>query len=242
MTTILIILGVFVSLFIVRKTLKKRTTSNELEELVNKINKEIFPNGKEDIKQGTNKLLQILNNSIDKKTAEIVFIKSAAICYITSMKGTFSKERLKKHLAPYALQYFNNNTLDEFYNYLLSYNEKINSFNELVKISREFSKSSNPTDISDDKMPEGYGEYGLELTNPIPTSSIPDSYFYLDRLKTKDGSKITFERIGSMNAPNIKHTIDAYKIFSEGKKIATIYICPYNSKTSSKAPKGFILD
>lgn len=83
--------------------------------------------------------------------------------------------------------------------------------------------------------------FGLEVTNPIATSSIPDSYFYLDRLKTKNGSSITYRRIGSMNAPNIKPLIDAYSISVNGKEIATIYICPYNKKTSTKAPPGFEL-
>lgn len=88
---------------------------------------------------------------------------------------------------------------------------------------------------------QGIGEFGLELTNPIPTSSIPESYLYLTRLRTMDGSGITFKRIGSMSAPNINDPIDAYKIYSNGIEITTIYICGYYFKTSNKAPKGFKL-
>lgn len=108
-------------------------------------------------------------------------------------------------------------------------------------VNSQGGNSSNPTGTDKDVMPEGYGEFGLEITNPIPTSSIPDSNFYLNSLRTQNGSEITFDRIGSMGAPNISHTIDAYTISANGQELATIYICPYNKKTSTKAPKGFIL-
>lgn len=50
------------------------------------------------------------------------------------------------------------------------------------KQKRDFSKlqeiflASNPSGTIEDEMPEGYGEFGIEITNPIPVSSIPDSY------------------------------------------------------------------
>lgn len=104
--------------------------------------------------------------------------------------------------------------------------------NEFIEIKK---------DIDEDIMPEGYGEFGLEKTNPIPASSIPHSYFYIGRLRTQNGSEITYNRIGSFGAPNISHPIDGYSISSNGQKLATVYICPYNKKTSTKAPKGFML-
>ena len=152
------------------------------------------------------------------------------------MSGGFSKERLKQHLLPYALHYFNDESLSNFYNYLLSKNVRAS----FLDSAREFAQS-NPTGTDQDEMPEGYGEFGLEITNPIPTASIPDSYFYLDRLRTLSGEKITYDRIGGMKAPNIKHTVDGYSISANGKQIAIIYICAYNKKTSSKAPKSFKL-
>ncbi len=91
-------------------------------------------------------------------------------------------------------------------------------------------------------MPEGYGEFGLEITNPIPASSVSASYDYLRRLRTADGREILFNRIGSMTSPpNIEHIIDGYNLFVDKQKVATIYICPYSTDTSSKAPKGFQL-
>ena len=123
-----------------------------------------------------------------------------------------------------------------------SHKSKINKKREIFfEIARDFSKASNPSGTIEDEMPEGYGEFGIEITNPIPVSSIPDSYIYLNRLRTQNGSKITYNRIGGMNAPNIKNIIDAYKISVNEKQVATFYICSYNEKTSCKAPKGFKL-
>ena len=38
-----------------------------------------------------------------------------------------------------------------------------------------------------DEIPEGIGEFGLEITNPIPVNGIPENEIYLSRLKTSDG-------------------------------------------------------
>jgi hypothetical protein len=240
MTTFLIITGiVIVAIFIIRtiNIAKQKRSKHGLQDLFEKIQREIFPNGKIDIDAGTKELLRILNNKVNEETAQTIFLKSSSICYTTSLNNEFSKERLKQHLSPYALHYFNDKALNDFYAYLLSKNARAN----ILEISREFSKSMNPRGTDQEEMPEGYGEFGLEITNPIPVSSIPDSYFYLQKLKTTNGETITFNRIGSMQAPNITNLIDAYKIFVNGKPRATIYICPYNKETSTKAPKGFKL-
>jgi len=236
---ILIILGIVAVILITRaiNSGRKKQNKGELQNLLAKMHKEIFPNGKKDIDEGTKELLHLLNYSIDEKTAEIIFMKSSSICYTTSMNNGFSKERLRQHLLPYALHHFNDMSLSGFYDYLLSKNKRAN----FVDLARGFSQSSNPIGTDKDEMPEGFGEFGLEITNPIPASSIPDGYFYLNRLRTQSGSQITYDRIGGMKAPNIKHTIDAYKISAKGKQVAIIYICAYNKKTSSKAPKGFKL-
>lgn len=243
MTAILIIAGIVAVIFIIRAINKggQKENRSELQGLLSKMHKEIFPNGQQDIDKGTQELLRILNYSIDEKTAQNIFMKSSSICYTTSMSNGFSKERLKQHLSPYALHYFDDTSLGSFYNYLLSKNKMANDLNSLLEISREFSQSSNPMGTDNDEMSEGYGEFGLEITNPIPVSSIPDGYFYLNRLRTENGSEITYHRIGGMKAPNIKHIVDVYEISVNGQKAATIYICSYNKKTSSKAPKGFKL-
>lgn len=209
-------------------------------ELVN-LKNQIFPNGQKDINQGTRRLLDMLGNTITKKQAENIFVKSLGICHLTSLREPFSKERLRTHLEPYALHHFNEDTFDEFYEFIVSKSDQAQKMNRMVEDARAFSRSTNPTGTDGDEMPEGHGEFGLVSTNPIPTSSIPDSYFYLNRLTTKDGSEVSYKRTGSMSEPNIGHSIDRYIIISGGQEIATIYICPYSKKTSTRAPKGFNL-
>ncbi|MDH6343308.1 hypothetical protein M2480_001297 [Parabacteroides sp. PFB2-12] len=93
----------------------------------------------------------------------------------------------------------------------------------------------------EDVMSEGYGDFGLEITNPIPVNTVYGSISYLGRLRTLEGIKVSYKRIGSMNSPNITSIIDGYKIFANEKQIAILYICPYNKKNSRKAPNGFKL-
>jgi len=92
-----------------------------------------------------------------------------------------------------------------------------------------------------DVIPEGTGEFGLEVTNPIPTSTNFGSISYLGKLRTLDGVKVEYERRGSYQAANIPSMIDGYKITANGKDVATIFLCPYNKKNSEVAPRGFKL-
>lgn len=242
MTAVLIIAGIVAAILIIKaiNAGKQKENNSELQEILNKMQKEIYPNGQQDIDKGTKELLRILNYSIDEKTAQSIFMKSSSVCYTSSMNNDFSKERLKLHLSPYALHYFDDTSLGNFYD-LLSKNKKGNDLNRLLELSGKTSQSSNPTGTIKDQIPEGYGEFGLEITNPIPASSIPDGYFYLSKLRTQDGYEITYDRIGSMSAPNIKDIVDGYRISVKGSEVATVYICPYSVSTSSKAPKGFKL-
>jgi hypothetical protein len=110
---------------------------------------------------------------------------------------------------------------------------------ELYDLMSKMNEEGSGTE--DNEMTEGYGEFGLEVTNPVPTNTVFGSNSYLGRLRTLDGVKVTYDRIGSMNAPNISQIIDGYRIFANGKQIATLYICPYNKRNSTKAPNGFKL-
>ncbi|HWS41222.1 MAG TPA: hypothetical protein VN247_08065, partial [Arenimonas sp.] len=62
--------------------------------------------------------------------------------------------------------------------------------------------------VDADQLPNGYGEFGLSLTNPIPCQSILGGRLYLDRLRTLDGSKILYQRIGSCFSDVTRHPID----------------------------------
>lgn len=101
--------------------------------------------------------------------------------------------------------------------------------------------NSNNDEIGKNTIDGGYGEYGLDITNPIPVDSIDSSFAYLEKLRTMNGSKITYKRKGSTIITSIKKPIDAFEIFEDDKLITTIYINPYNKYNSQKPPKGFTL-
>lgn len=93
-----------------------------------------------------------------------------------------------------------------------------------------------------DVIPGAYGEYGLCVTNPIPTRGIPSNETYLSSLSLLSGEPFHWERIGSFDSPNIEHPIDGYEIITErGDNLCTIYISPYQKTISRKAPKGFYI-
>jgi len=116
-------------------------------------------------------------------------------------------------------------------------------------LPREFSEAllkeikNNPQACNSDVIPQGYGHFGLDKTNPVPVYGIPSSKFYLDRLKYKDGNYIRYRRNRNLTVSNITNLIDEYDIFNDhGEKICMLYISPYHWKTSEKAPDGFYLD
>lgn len=99
----------------------------------------------------------------------------------------------------------------------------------------------NKDGTENDTVPNGYGEFGYVSTNPIPVNTIFGNTAYLAKLQTLDGVKVTYKRIGSFRSPISKNPIDGYEISANEKRLATLYIDPYNKKNSNKAPKNFKL-
>ena len=100
--------------------------------------------------------------------------------------------------------------------------------------------SSMNTDIGD-SFEEGYGEFGWDVTNPVPTNSPFGSISYLAKLRDINGRKPSYERIGSYTADNIDQMIDGYELKYNGGNSKTIYICPYGKENSKRPPSGFSL-
>lgn len=110
-------------------------------------------------------------------------------------------------------------------------------FNEFYKSLGNFEGGAT-TEI----IPNAYGEYGLCATNPIPVKGISANEIYLSSLGLLSGESFTWERIGSTSVANIDNPIDMYQIkTSKGKDLCIIYISPYQSIISKKAPKGFYI-
>lgn len=129
--------------------------------------------------------------------------------------------------------------------------------------------SSNSKACNEDLIPEGYGEFGLDKTNPIPIYGIDniDNYFNSLRYESisKDGEKLflpvqynrtiefdnvpigskiknTETLVGSTYADNIGENIDVYNVytFDGSYLLAKLFVHCYHWKTSTKAPQGFV--
>jgi hypothetical protein len=121
--------------------------------------------------------------------------------------------------------------------------DELNSNPEFKKLRDlyDIMHNMNEDGTDQDMIPNGYGQFGYDVTNPIPINTIFGNTAYLGRLRTLEGVKVTYERIGSFISPLSKYPIDGYEIFDSGHKIAVLYIDPYNKKNSQKAPKNFKL-
>lgn len=96
--------------------------------------------------------------------------------------------------------------------------------------------------VDADEMPYSTGEYGLTATNPIPCRTVFGSTAYLGRLRAADGTKVSYDRLGSTQSSVSPHPIDIYRVnHPSGRELATLYISPYQKRISGKAPRGFIL-
>ncbi len=102
--------------------------------------------------------------------------------------------------------------------------------------------NSNPQATKSDIIFDGFGEFGLEKTNPIPTYGIPSKTAYLNSLRTRNGDRIGYRRTGSFEVENIEKPVDEYEVFNfQGETIAFLYFSAYHWKTSIKSPIGFYL-
>lgn len=116
-------------------------------------------------------------------------------------------------------------------------NNRQNYLDELAKYLSSINFGGCDLDI----IPEGYGEFGYNVTNPIPIGSELGNMIYFRKLRTMSGKKVQYKRLGSSEAPNIKYKIDNYEISVENEKITNLFVCPYYRTNSSRTPKGFKL-
>jgi len=93
-----------------------------------------------------------------------------------------------------------------------------------------------------DEIPGSTGEFGFDLSNPIPTNTVMGSRSYLGKLQMADGGEVRYERIGSFSSPVSDMPVDGYELTDQtGAKIDVIYISPYHRRNSARAPRGLKL-
>jgi hypothetical protein len=88
----------------------------------------------------------------------------------------------------------------------------------------------------------GYGEYGLEITNPIP-AKIEKGRAFSNSLKTSAGKNIKLQHVERWMTPVSELPVDEYLIFDlEGNELVTLYFSHFQGYTSKNAPKGFMFN
>ena len=210
----------------------------ELDAILGKIQKDVFPDGVAQQQKELNEVASILG--VQPSRIQGTFMYACSRAFI----GNCDKETLVTGISRH------NDGLSE---------AQIEKFAKYVftKLFRQTSGITDPTfteaflnaqgflkdnygGITYDEIPGGFGEFGLSINNPVPVNGILSSEKYLSRLVTSDGLSIKWNRLGSGGADNIDNPIDIYNITDErGNNRPTIYISPYHPSTSKKAPKGY---
>jgi hypothetical protein len=96
--------------------------------------------------------------------------------------------------------------------------------------------------VSEDAFPNGHDRFGYDLSNPIPAHTILGSKAYLEDLRTLDDRRVLSDRIGSFESEVCERPVDGYRLTVEGgSTLGTVYISPYQARTSRRAPEGLKL-
>lgn len=85
-----------------------------------------------------------------------------------------------------------------------------------------------------DENANKFGEFGFTLTNPVPVNGPIGEVIYLSSLRSNDGSRVLFHRIGSLNEVDIYESVT-----SDGKKWDLLYFDMYHPRKSKKSPRGY---
>lgn len=91
-------------------------------------------------------------------------------------------------------------------------------------------------------LPSGYGEFGLEVTNPIPSTLTQDWKNYCNRLRGPNNEKVILTENEKWMAPISSKPIESFLVTNDsGKELGIIYFSRYQKYISNKAPKGYSL-
>lgn len=119
------------------------------------------------------------------------------------------------------------------------------ALNELLKFQARATIQTMEANRASQPNLEDNGDFGLVPEKPIYThalKSVDGEREYLNMLYTANGEKITWTRRGSTGVAGVNGMIDIYDTFlPSGQPYKTIYINMYGAKTSTAAPKGFVL-
>lgn len=228
---------------------KRNKKEAKLESLMAAQMKRMFPNGIQELNEQVSELKAKLSSHYSSKEVQ------GQLIYMTSLLYT-ARDRSSHRIVKIGAMNRSDNVFSYDENmiiYRFAASKQIERMMPSIKnldsdtrakIIQEglAAMGNNPDGCKSDEMPNGYGEFGLTVTNPVPVRGTAANEIYLESLKHTSGTSLKWTRIGSTGAPNIEYPIDYYDITdTDGNSLATIYISPYQDTISRKAPKGFYI-
>ena len=93
-----------------------------------------------------------------------------------------------------------------------------------------------------DQVPDGFGEFGRCVTNPIPVNGVLGIFKYFNKLRTSEGVPLLFHQIGSDASSVSKKLVDVYEVVSmDGETWDILFFDKYHPRRSNLCPSGFEL-
>lgn len=221
---------------------KKKKQDDKLSQLMGELQAKMFPGGQVEIRKQVEELYSMLSGRYSLETIQGTLQYMTALFTVSQDK---SAERIvKKGAMNRPDNKFNESDALLIYKYVIK-QHLLRQFGNCDKPLFDYfygSIGNIENGCTTDIIPGGFGEYGLCKSNPIPVKGIPASEIYLKELSLENGEKIQWHRIGSTGSDNINGPIDMYAIKTlSGEDVCVLYISPYQSTISQKAPKGFII-
>ena len=211
---------------------------SSINTIMQDMNRKLFPGGTQQMEKEARMLHSKLQGKYPLEEVKNVFM------YVSSM-FLISQDKTQDGIVTRAINRPNNsldrNAIITIYQFVASKALNRNNAISDVEFMVQHLNGRGNSGCNSNTIPNGYGEYGLTATNPVPAKGIFANTAYLSKLRTLKGEELEWERRGSTGASNIEMPIDIYHIKTKnGKDLGNIYISPYQNHTSTKAPKGFI--
>jgi hypothetical protein len=213
----------------------RETGAEGMEEQMQRV---IFPGGEEEIAEEAGRLRSLLKRYYPPSLLRSVLVSASGFFARSEDK---SEGKLLQHIREKSNHQFSKPDAKALHDFIYSRALRL----AMGMTKRELASFNDIRDLTGcdaDKVPGGKGPFGLSADNPIPVKGIISNDYYLGRLRTWKGERITWERKGSITAALGGKPVDVYRIFDlEGGEMTQFYISPYHRRVSNKAPEGFRL-